>query len=131
MLSNKKVSPKFTASFSIDILDAICNLEQNVISKSIHHRVRELSVKLKKLKLLKSKNTYTKKYLEKSITRLLLVRDISKEIETLANKLLKSHDKFILPDVKNAIHLSKAAGRSALESIRENKKALAKIKPLN
>lgn len=131
MLSKKKVSPKSTATFSLDILNEICDVEQNEITKSIHHRVRELGSKLRKTKLLKSKSVYTKKYLEKSITRLLEIRVITKEIEVLARKLLKTHNKFIMPDIKNSIHLSKAAGRSALESIKENKKALAKIKPLN
>lgn len=131
MLSKKKVSPKSTATFSLDILNEICDVEQNEITKSIHHRVRELGSKLRKTKLLKSKSVYTKKYLEKSITRLLEIRVITKEIEVLARKLLRTHNKFIMPDIKNSIHLSKAAGRSALESIKENKKALAKIKPLN
>lgn len=131
MLSKKKVSPKSTATFSLDILNEICDVEQNEITKSIHHRVRELGSKLRKTKLLKSRSVYTKKYLEKSITRLLEIRVITKEIEVLARKLLRTHNKFIMPDIKNSIHLSKAAGRSALESIKENKKALAKIKPLN
>ena len=126
MLSKKKVSPKVTASLSVEILEEICSLELNSITKSIHHRVRELGTKLKKLKLLKFKITPTKKSLEKSIVRLLELREISKEIEFLAHKIGKSHDKFILPDIKNAIHLAKSAGKSALESIKVNKLALKK-----
>lgn len=128
MLSKKKVAPSKTALFAASILDTICNLDSNKITNPLHHRVRELIIKLKKYKRLRVKPTKTKKYLENTIKKHLEVRQISKEIETLAAKIGKLHDKFILPDIKNALHLAKAAGKSALESIKVNKDALKKIR---
>lgn len=127
MLSHKKVSPSVTASFSASILDMICNLESNNITKEIHHRVRELNFKLKKIKANRFKILKTKKYFEKSIERSLEIREIAKELEILAGKIGKLHDKVIQPDVKNAIHLAKSAGKSALENIKINKQALARF----
>ena len=127
MLSKKKIAPSTTASFAASILDTLCNLDSNKITKEIHHRVRELNLKLKKIKSHKLKISKTRKYLEKSIERSLEIREISKEIEELALKIGKLHDKVILPDIKNAIHLAKAAGKSALESIKVNKTTLKKI----
>lgn len=127
MLSKKKIAPSVTASFSASILEMICSIDSNKITNSIHHRVRELNLKLKKIKSHKLKISKTKKYLEKSIERSLEVRVITKELETLAIKIGRLHDKVILPDLKNAIHLAKAAGKSALESIKVNKTALKKL----
>ena len=130
MISKKKVAPSKTALFAASILDTICDLDSNKITNSQHHRIRELIVKLKKSKSLRIKPTNSKKYLEGAIKKHLEVRQISKEIEELSIKIGKLHDKFILPDIKNAMHLAKAAGKSALESIKVNKKALSNIKNL-
>ena len=86
------------------------------------------TVTTKFFKLRKLKVTKTKKYLEKSIERSLEIREIAKEIEVLAGKIGKLHDKVIMPDIKNAIHLAKSAAKSALENIKTNKQALAKLK---
>lgn len=128
MLSKKKVSPSTTASFSASILEMICDIDPNKITNSIHHRVRELNTKLKKINTLKFKTSNTKKYLEKAIQRSLEIRQISKELETLAIKIGKLHDKVILPDIKNAIHLARTSAKSALENIKVNKDALKKIR---
>jgi formiminotetrahydrofolate cyclodeaminase len=126
MLSKKKISPSKTALFSASILEMICNLESNKVTKEIHHRVRELNRKLEKISSIKIKFSKTKKYFEKSIEKALEVREISKELEMLAVKIGKLHDKVILPDIKNAVYLAKAAGKSALENIKINKEALKK-----
>lgn len=133
MLSKKKVAPSKTALFAASILDTICDLDSNKITNSQHHRIRELIVKLKKHRSIRMSNNKQslslrgKKYLESAIKKHLEVRQISKEIEELAIKISKLHDKFILPDIKNALHLAKAAGKSALESIKTNKKALKSL----
>lgn len=127
MLSYKKVSPSITALFSASILDTICKLDPNKITNSIHHRVRELESKLKKVNRYKFKPASTKKYLEGAIKRSLEIREISKELEELSLKIGKLHDKVIQPDIKNAIHLAKSAGKSALENIKTNKSALKKL----
>lgn len=128
MLSHRKVSPSITASFSASILNAICNLDPNKITNSVHHRVRELNLKLKKIKANRLKISRTKKYLKKSIERSLEIREVSKELQELALKIGKLHDKVIQPDIKNAIHLAKSAAKSALENIKVNKQTLAKLK---
>lgn len=128
MLTNKKVSPSITALFSASILDTICMLDPNKITNSIHHRVKELQSKLKNVNRYKFKPASTKKYLEGAIKRSLEIREISKELQELALKIGKLHDKVILPDIKNATHLAKAAAKSALENIKVNKQALAKLK---
>lgn len=130
MLTKKKVSPSTTALFSASILNTICDLDPNKITNSIHHRVRELSLKLKKIKLQKIKISKTKKYLEKSIERSLEIREISKELESLAIKIGKLNDKVIQPDIKNAIHLAKSAAKSAPENIKVNKQALVKLQSI-
>lgn len=127
MNSKRKIAPSTIALYSASILDELCNLEQNIVTKEIHHRVRELNSKLRKIKSRKLKISKTKKYLEKSIERSLEIREISKELEVLAVKIGKLHDKIIMPDVKNAIHLAKSAAKSALESIKANKEALKKF----
>ncbi|EKE05064.1 MAG: hypothetical protein ACD_19C00426G0086 [uncultured bacterium] len=127
MLTHKKVSPSIVALFSASILETICSLDSNKIIKETHHRVRELSLKLKKINTSKFKPSNTRKYLETSIARSLEIREIAKEIEELARKIGKLHDKVIQPDIKNSIHLAKSAAKSALESIKVNKKALAKL----
>lgn len=127
MLTHKKVNPSTTAFFSISILDTICKLDPNKITDSVGHRVREIIVKLKKIASIKIKPETSRKYLEVSIKRSLEIREISKEIEGLALKIGKLHDKVILPDIKNAIHLAKAAAKSSLENIKANKTALKKI----
>jgi len=121
MLTHKKVNPSTTAFFAISILDAICKLDPNKITDSVSHRVRELLVKFKKLSELKIKTDTSKKYLEGTIKRSLEIRELSKEIGELAVKIGKLHDKVIMPDVKNAIQLAKAAAKSALENIKHNK----------
>ncbi len=125
MLTNKKVNPSTTAFYAASILGTICKLDPNKITDSVRHRVRELHIKFKKLSDLKIKPNNTKKYLELSIKRSLEIRELLKEIEELAGKIGKLHDKVIMPDVKNAIHLAKSAGKSSLENIKVNKKRLA------
>lgn len=127
MLTKKKIAPSTTALYSASILDEICKIDPNKITNSIHHRVRELNLKLKKIKSQKLKSSKSKKYLKKSIERSLLIREITKELEELGHKIGKLHDKVIQPDIKNAIHLAKSAAKSALESIKVNKTALKKI----
>lgn len=124
MLSKKKVSPSITAQFSASILDTICSLDPNKITNLIHHRIRELQSKLKKVNRYKFKPASTKKYLEGAIKRSLEIREISKELQDLASKLSKLHDKVIQPDIKNAVNLAKASSKSALESIKINKEHL-------
>lgn len=128
MLSQKKFSPSSTAYFSASILENICELEEKKEIKEIHHRVRELKIKLNKLVKSKIRFAKTKKYFEKSINNLLEVREHSKELEELANKTLKVCYKEAKNDVKNVIHLAKASAKSALESIKVNKEALAKFR---
>ncbi len=128
MLRKKKISPSITASFSASILETICHLDSNKITKETHHRVRELSLKLKKINSIRFKTSNTKKYLEASIVRSLEIREITKELEALAHKIGKLHDKVIQPDIKNAIHIAKAAGKSALENIGVNKKSLSLLR---
>ena len=127
MLRKKKVSPGIVASFSASILETICHLESNKVTKSIHHRVRELSRKLAKVNSSRKKPSNTKKYLEGVIARSLEIREVTKELQVLAMKIGKLHDKTIMPDIKNAIHIARAAGKSALESIKVNKEALKKL----
>jgi len=124
LVSKKKISPSLTASFSASILNMICDIDPNKITNSIHHRVRELNSKLKKISTTKFKPSNTTKYLKGAIARSLEVREISKELEILAQKIGKLHDKVIMPDIKNAIHLAKASGKSALENIKVNKHLL-------
>jgi hypothetical protein len=121
MLTHKKVNPSTTAFFAVSILDTICKLDSNKLTDSVGHRVRELVVKLKKISNTKVKPDNSKKYLEGAIKRSLEIRELAKEIEELAGKIGKLHDKVILPDIKNAIHLAKSAAKSALESIKVNK----------
>lgn len=128
MLTHKKVNPSTTAFYAASILDTICKLDSNKITDSVSHRVRELLVKFKKLSELKIKPDNSRKYIELSIKRSLEIRELSKEIEVLAGKIGKLHDKVIMPDIKNAIHLAKSAAKSALENIKVNKSALAKLK---
>lgn len=124
MLTHKKVNPSTTAFFAVSILDTICKLDPNKITDSVNHRVRELTLKLKKASGIKVKPDNTKKYLEASIKKSLEIRELSKEIIELAFKISKLHDKVIMPDVKNAIQLAKAAAKSALENIKVNKQVL-------
>ena len=124
LVSNKKVSSGLVASFSASILETICHLESNKVTKSIHHRVRELGRKLATVNSSRKKLTNTKKYLEGAIEISLEIREVTKELEVLAMKIGKLHDKIIMPDIKNAIHIARAAGKSALESIKVNKKQL-------
>ncbi len=128
MLTHKKVNPSTTAFFAISILDVICKLDPNKITDSVSHRVREITVKIKKIASTKVKPNNSKKYLEASIKKSLEIRELSKEIGELAVKIGKLHDKVIMPDVKNAIQLAKAAAKSALENIKVNKQTLAKLK---
>lgn len=128
MLSKRKIAPSSTLLFSSSILLMICNIDPNKITNSIHHRVRELNLKLKKIKVRKLKISKTKKYLENSITRSLEIREIAKELESLALKIRKLHDKVIQADIKNSIHLARSASKSALENIKVNKSMLAKLK---
>lgn len=131
MLS-KKNAPSSTLLSSASILLMVCDMDPNIITKSIHHRVRELNLRLKKIRTRgKLKISKTKKYFEKSIERSLEIREIAKELQELAGKIGKLHDKVIMPDIKNAIHLAKSAAKSALENIKINKKTLAKLKSLN
>lgn len=131
MLTKRKVNPSTTASYSASILESICKIDPNKITNEIHHRVRELNLKLKKISNTKFKPSNTSKYLEGSIARSMEIREISKELQDLALKLSKLHDKVIQPDIKNAVNLAKASGKSALENIKVNKQALAKLKSLN
>lgn len=128
MLSRKKIAPSSTLLFSSSFLLMICDIDSNKITNSIHHRVRELNAKLKKINITKYKSSNTVKYLEGAIKRSLEIRQIAKELETLAIKIGKLHDKVIQPDIKNAIHLAKSAAKSALENIKVNKSMLAKLK---
>lgn len=127
MLTHKKVNPSTTASFSASILELICEIDPNKITTSIHHRIRELNLKLKKINTTKFKPSNTIKYFEHSIEKAMEVREVSKELVVLAQKLGKLHDKVIQPDIKNAVALAKASGKSALENIKTNKSALKKI----
>ncbi len=127
LVTKRKVNPSTTAFYVASILDMLCNLESNNVTKEIHHRVRELNLKLKKIKLLKLKISKSKKYLERSIERSLEIREISKELQELALKIGKLHDKVIMPDIKNAISLARAAAKSALENIKINKDILKKL----
>ncbi len=131
MLTKRKVNPSTTASYSASILESICEIDSNKITNEIHHRVRELNLKLKRISNTKFKPSNTSKYLEGAIARSMEIREISKELQDLALKLSKLHDKVIQPDIKNAINLAKASGKSALENIKINKQALAKLKSLN
>lgn len=128
MLTHKKVNPSTTAFFAASILDTICKLDPNKITDSVNHRVRELAAKLKKISNTKIKPDNSKKYLVGAIKRSLEIRELSKEIEGLAFKISKLHDKVIMPDVKNAIHLAKAAAKSALENIKVNKQSLSVLR---
>ncbi len=127
MLSKRKIDPSSTALFSASILEMVCELDVNKMTKSIHHRVRELVAKLKNKNRKKFKPSSSKKYLESAIQKSLEVREISKELESLGEKLSKLHDKIVQPDIKNAIHLAKSSAKSALESIKVNKQALKKF----
>ena len=124
LVSERKISPALTASFSASILERVCLIDDGKVSKSIHHRVREISKKLKSILSLKTKIPKNKKNLQKAIDKYLHVRELSKELENLGTKLLKASDKFIGADIKNAIHLAKGATKSALENIKVNKKLL-------
>lgn len=127
MLSHKKVNPSTTAFYAASILDTICKLDPNKITASVGHRVREIVIKLKKISNTKAKPNNSKKYLEDAIKKSLETRELSKEIQGLAQKVGKLHDKVIMPDIKDSIHLAKSAAKSALENIKINKVALKKI----
>ncbi len=69
-----------------------------------------------------------KKSLKYAIEVPLEVRKLSKDLETLAVKISKIGNKNALSDAHTAIHLSQAAGKSALENIKINKESLKKLK---
>lgn len=55
------------------------------------------------------------------------VRKLSHELEELGYRVSKVGNKNALSDARTAIHLARAAGKSALENIKTNKEALSKI----
>lgn len=68
-----------------------------------------------------------KKALKYAIAVPMEVRRLTQELETLARRSSKLGNKNAVSDAKSAYHLSHAAGKSALENININKKALARL----
>lgn len=69
-----------------------------------------------------------KKSLKYAIEVPMEVRKLSHELEELGYHVSKVGNKNAISDARTAIHLSRAAGKSALENIKINKVALAKLK---
>ena len=55
------------------------------------------------------------------------VRKLSHELEELAYRVSKVGNKNALSDARTAVHLARAAGKSALENVKINKDALKKL----
>lgn len=138
-------------SFSASLIEMVCNLTigkkgYEKVEKSIliiRKNTLEIKKKLDRLaeedkkafdKVMiayrttpKSKTLITKA-LKYAIEVPMEVRKLSRELEKLAAHVGKIGNKNAKSDAKTAIHLAYAAGKSALENIKINKSALAKLK---
>lgn len=74
-----------------------------------------------------SRKENIKKALKYAIEVPMEVRKLSHELEELAYRVSKVGNKNALSDARTAVHLARAAGKSALENIKINKVALAKL----
>ena len=73
------------------------------------------------------RNDAIRKALRYAIDVPLEVREISQHLEVLAGKVTKIGNRYAVSDAKSAAHLAHAAGKAALENIKINKEALAKL----
>jgi len=137
-----------TASFSASLIEMVCNLTVDkkayfaVQKRIIEYRKEASGIKviLSKLadgdakafdsvmKAYKSKDKLKiKKALKYAIDVPMEVRKLSQELEKIGYRVNKIGNKNARSDAKTAIHLARAASKSALENILINKKALAKL----
>lgn len=136
-----------TASFAASLIEMVCNLTlgkdgyekvQKYIIK-IHRDSLEFKKRLTKLadedkalslkisKLLKSNDKdLLKKTIKNAIEVPMEVRKIAQDLEKLGFRVSKIGDKQSVSDSKTAIHLARAASKSALESVKVNKDRLKK-----
>lgn len=140
-------------SFAASLIEMVCNLtlgkekykknEKDILK--IHKDILELKEKLnnlteedkkaydKVIEAYKSNTSITsrtsniKKALRYAIDVPMEVRKLSQEVEKLAFRVSKIGNKNALSDAKTAIYLAHAASKSALENIKINKQALAKL----
>lgn len=73
------------------------------------------------------RNAAIKKALKYAIEIPMEVRKLSHELEQLGYRASKVGNKNATSDARTAIHLARAAGKSALENIKINKEALKKL----
>lgn len=93
----------------------------------IHKDATEFNKKLISLELEYQKNEtkkVSKDNLKKAINISLDVRKVSQSIEKVGFRLTKIGDKSMQAEARTAIHLSHAASKSALESIKQFKKII-------
>ena len=137
-----------TASFAASLVEMVCNL---TIDKKGYEKVQKDIIKFRK-DAIEMKNKLTKlaeedkkaydkvilaykvknkekikKSLNYAIDVPMRVREITKDLEILALRVSKIGNKNALSDVKTAVHLAHASGKSALENIKINKESLKKI----
>ncbi|MEK7473027.1 MAG: cyclodeaminase/cyclohydrolase family protein [Patescibacteria group bacterium] len=148
-----------SGSFAASLIEMVCNLtidkkgyekvQKDIIK--IHKDAVDLKKKLTKLveddkkafdKVMvaykSAKNlpaqagkTAIRKSLKYAIAVPMEVRKLSQILEKLAYHVSKIGNKNTLSDAKTAIHLARAASKSALENIKINKQALVKLQSLN
>lgn len=139
-------------SFAASLIEMVCNLTidkkgYEKVQKDIlkfHKDAIELKKKLSNLaeedkkaydkvvKAYKSKNKINiKKSLKYAIEVPMEVRKLSQDLEKLAFRVSKIGNRNAFSDAKTAIYLAHAASKSALENIKINKVALAKLQSIN
>ena len=136
------------ASFSASLIEMVCNLTIDkkayvaVQKRIIEYRKEASGIKARVFKLAdedakafdrvmkayKSKDKLkTKKALKYATQVPMEVRRLSQELEKIGYRVSKIGNRNALSDAKTAIHLARAASKSALENVVINKKALAKL----
>lgn len=153
-LSSKNPTPgggvvaALVASFSASLIEMVCNLTIEkkaylVVQKRIIEYRKEVSgIKARLSKLAdedaKAFNSVMRAYESKDKLKIkktlkyatqvpMEVRKLSQELEKIGYKVSKIGNKNARSDAKTAIHLARAASKSALENVTINKKALAKL----
>ena len=137
-----------SAQFAASLIEMVCNLTlgkkgyEKVAREAmkIHKDAIEIKRRLEKLAE-EDKKAFDKvmeAYKSKSRTKIIKslkyaievpmeIRKLSHELEVLAKKAQKVGNKNAISDAKTAFHLAIASGKSALENIKINKQALAKL----
>jgi len=123
------------------LVEMVCGLTKGDSVQRITDRANQLKIKLLNLadedcqafnqvmRAYKSKSkSKIRKALQKAIEIPDKVKTLAEEVEVLANKMAEIGNKNAFSDTKSAIHLVKAAEKSAEENIKINEKALAALK---